>query len=315
MRVYSVSQWLLFFFIYCFAGWIWESCYVSVRQKRWVNRGFLHGPFLPIYGSGAIVILISTIGVRNNPFLVFLFGMISSTILEFVTGCCMEKLFGVRYWDYSKMPLNVKGHICLFASIGWGLFSILLVCFAHKPVETAVLFIPKTISDIVAFVCVVAMSVDFTQSFNEAMNLKAALEKFTSSNEQFKTISRRLEIASAFAEDDYNKFKEKIAEVRAKGMLKGKAKLPLEHVLEIKKNVKLESIQDMVEKVKEALTNKSVDEKGANQILETLENEKHKVGSTSTKEYKSISRIIKRNPYTVSHKHTDALKEIKEIFK
>ena len=72
MRYYTVSQWLIFFFIYCFLGWVWECCYVSVRKRKWVNRGFLHGPFLPIYGSGAIVILISTIAVKDIVPLVFL---------------------------------------------------------------------------------------------------------------------------------------------------------------------------------------------------------------------------------------------------
>lgn len=114
MQAYTVSQWFLFFFIYCFIGWVWESCYVSAKSGKWVNRGFLHGPALPIYGSGAIVILVSTIGVRESIPLIFLFGMISSTILEFVTGYCMERMFGVRYWDYSKKPFNLMGHICLF---------------------------------------------------------------------------------------------------------------------------------------------------------------------------------------------------------
>ena len=61
MHAYHLSQWLIFFFIYSFIGWVWESCYVSVRKRHWVNRGFLHGPMLPIYGSGAVVILVSTI--------------------------------------------------------------------------------------------------------------------------------------------------------------------------------------------------------------------------------------------------------------
>ena len=166
MRYYTVSQWLIFFFIYCFLGWVWECCYVSVRKRKWVNRGFLHGPFLPIYGSGAIVILISTIAVKDIVPLVFLFGMVSSTILEFCTGCCMEKLFGVRYWDYSNLPLNFKGHICFFISLAWGAFSILLVCVIHKPIEAVVLMIPKTIADIIA---VLFTSVLFTFQFKKAL--------------------------------------------------------------------------------------------------------------------------------------------------
>lgn len=149
---------------------------MSVRKRKWVNRGFLHGPFLPIYGSGAIVILISTIAVKDIVPLVFVFGMVSSTILELCTGCCMEKLFGVRYWDYSNLPLNFKGHICFFISLAWGAFSILLVCVIHKPIEAAVLMIPKTIADIIAVVMAIYMAADFAVSINEAMDLKATLE-------------------------------------------------------------------------------------------------------------------------------------------
>ena len=66
MTEYTLSQWMLFFYIYCFLGWVWESIYVSVCEKKLVNRGFLKGPFLPIYGSGAICILVVTIPVRGN---------------------------------------------------------------------------------------------------------------------------------------------------------------------------------------------------------------------------------------------------------
>ena len=120
MQLYTIDQWILFFMFYCLCGWIWESCYVSAMERRWVNRGFLHGPLLPIYGSGALVILISTIWVKDNLWLVFLFGMIAATVLEYVTGAVMEKLFKVRYWDYSKQKLNLKGYICLTSSLAWG---------------------------------------------------------------------------------------------------------------------------------------------------------------------------------------------------
>ena len=66
MFVYTTDQWVLLFFIYSFLGWVWESCYVSLRQSCWVNRGFLHGPLLPIYGSGAIIILFATLPVARS---------------------------------------------------------------------------------------------------------------------------------------------------------------------------------------------------------------------------------------------------------
>lgn len=90
MYVYSLGQWLLFFFLYCFLGWVWESCYVSAKRRQWVNRGFLHGPMLPIYGTGAVIILLATIPVRDSLWLVFLLGMLAATALEYVTGAAME---------------------------------------------------------------------------------------------------------------------------------------------------------------------------------------------------------------------------------
>ena len=78
---YAPAQWALFFFLYSFLGWVWESCYVSLRQGRWVNRGFLNGPLLPIYGFGAVAILLFTLPVAANPLLVFLMGMTGATLL------------------------------------------------------------------------------------------------------------------------------------------------------------------------------------------------------------------------------------------
>lgn len=120
--MYTLYQWILLFYIYCFAGWVWESAYVSIKLHKWINRGFLKGPFLPIYGSGAIVVLISTVLIKKYTILVFIIGMISATILEYITGAIMEKLFHVRYWDYSEKKFNINGYICLVSSLAWGFF-------------------------------------------------------------------------------------------------------------------------------------------------------------------------------------------------
>ena len=81
MSTYTLAQWFLFFYFYCFCGWVWESCYVSILKRHWVNRGFLHGPLLPIYGFGAITVLIATMPVRDNVVLVYVMGMIGATNL------------------------------------------------------------------------------------------------------------------------------------------------------------------------------------------------------------------------------------------
>ena len=152
MHVYTTGQWVLLFFFYCFCGWVWESCYVSLCQRRWVNRGFLHGPLLPIYGSGAIIILFVTLPVEDSLFLIWLLGMLAATALEYATGAAMEALFKVRYWDYSHQPCNLHGYICLTSSLAWGAFSILLVRVLHPPFEDLVLWLPPFLTDALACV-------------------------------------------------------------------------------------------------------------------------------------------------------------------
>ena len=209
MYVYTLGQWLLFFFLYCFLGWVWESCYVSARQRRWVNRGFLHGPLLPIYGFGAVIILWATLPVRGSLPLIFLLGMLAATALEYVTGAAMEALFKVRYWDYSGKPFNLNGHICLTCSLAWGAFSVLLVKVLHPPFEDLVLRLPAFLADALACVLTVYFTADTVRSFQAAMDLREVLTRLTEENEDLRRLAKRAEVISAFAEEDLRRFREK----------------------------------------------------------------------------------------------------------
>lgn len=209
MHVYTSGQWVLLFFFYCLCGWVWESCYVSACQRRWVNRGFLHGPLLPIYGSGAIIILFAVIPVEDNLALVWLFGMIAATALEYVTGAVMERLFKVRYWDYSKHRFNLNGHICLSSSVAWGFFSILLVRFLHPPVGRLLARVPALIVDPAALALTAAFTVDVVCSVQAALDLRDVLTRLTEENEELRRLAKRAEVAAAFAGDDLRRFRER----------------------------------------------------------------------------------------------------------
>ena len=198
---YSLHEWLLFFFIYCFLGWVWESTYDSIRKHKWDNRGFMHGPCLPIYGSGAIVILVSTMAVTKYPVLVYFCGLLGATLLEVVTGELMLRIFHVRYWDYSGCFLNFRGHICFKSSVLWGFFSLGLVYGLHVPIEKLVLKIPSQVVDIGTTVILVAAVVDFTVSFREALDFKEILDKLTENNKELKFIRDHIEEAKAHLEE------------------------------------------------------------------------------------------------------------------
>lgn len=317
MKLYTFIEWLSFFYIYCFLGWIWECCYVSFIKKQWVNRGFLHGPLLPIYGSGAIVILVSTIPVRESIPAVFVFGMIGATLLEFCTGFCMERMFGVRYWDYSNQPLNVKGHICLGVSLGWGFFSVLMVKVIHQPVDKVIGLIPLSALEILVFMISILVAVDFTQSFNEAMDLKSMLEKISSSNEQIRILTKRIEVVAAFAEEDYRKFKETRALRQEEKVKKEKSKWEVfEHNLLEKKEWSMLKFQKLTELAGDYFHKNNIGESiEIRGFLAKLEEEKQKIGARTAEEYKRILRIIKRNPDAISKEHEQELEEIKKMMK
>lgn len=200
-----MPQWLLFFYIYCFLGWVWESIYVSVCEKHLVNRGFLKGPFLPIYGSGAVCILAVTIPVRGNILLMFLVGMVSATLLEYVTGAVMEKLFRVRYWDYSDKFLNVNGHICLISAFCWGFMTILMVDVIQVHVEPLVLQLGDRIIGLLVLVITPVVSADFVTSFIAAIHLRDALIM----NDRIKAELEKMEARKRTLEKEMEKMREK----------------------------------------------------------------------------------------------------------
>lgn len=173
--MYRFYQWLAFFYIYSFFGWIWETSYVSVCKKHFVNRGFLHGPVIPIYGSGAIVMLFLALPVKDNLVLSYFVGLIGATLLELFTGWAMEALFKVKYWDYSDSRFQFHGYICLSSSLFWGFLTVALVRWVHAPVERLVLSASqKPLMAAVVFFTAFFVT-DFSASAKEALDMRKVL--------------------------------------------------------------------------------------------------------------------------------------------
>ncbi len=202
MYHYSIIQWLFFFYFYCFFGWVFESTYVSLKSRKFVNRGFMRGPFLPIYGSGAIMMLVVSMPFQDNIFLTYIAGCIGATVLELVTGIAMEALFKVRYWDYSNQKFNYKGHICLSSTIAWGFLTILMTEFLHKGVEKIIFLIPAMAVNIVTVIVTVYIIIDFTLSFKAAMDLRDILVGLEKAKQEMERIQKRLDVIIAVANEE-----------------------------------------------------------------------------------------------------------------
>lgn len=123
-------KYVLLFFIYSFVGWLYETMLCSIEEKKFINRGFLKGPYCPVYGFGAIIDIIVLNNI-DNIFVLFFAGVILTCSLEYFTSWLLEKLFDARWWDYSYMKFNIKGRICLLGAIVFGLFSVLLIKLLH----------------------------------------------------------------------------------------------------------------------------------------------------------------------------------------
>ena len=171
MYEYQWYQWTLFFFCYCFFGWIFESGYVSLKKRCFVNRGFLRLPMLPLYGTGAVMMLFVSLPVKNDLVLVYFLGVLAATALEYVTGWGMEKLFKMRYWDYRDQKFNVNGYICLSSSIAWGFLTIFLTEVIHKPVERLVLGIDEGLAYGIVGIVGTVFVADVIESTKAALEL------------------------------------------------------------------------------------------------------------------------------------------------
>ena len=115
------------FFLLSIFGWLWEGFLYLFKDDVYVNRGFLSGPWLPIYGMGGIMLELLFHKWRDRPIMTFVSSMILCTGLEYLVGWYLELTWGVKWWDYSEMPLNLHGRICLMSSLLFGLGGMLLV--------------------------------------------------------------------------------------------------------------------------------------------------------------------------------------------
>lgn len=160
----NICELFIQFVIYSIMGWIYETIFCTIKSKKWENRGFLYGPVVPIYGAGAVIleILLYIIKKELSWWEIFLLGYVGSVILEYVTHWTLEKLFHAKWWDYSDVPLNIKGRVCVPASIGFGLASVLIVYVIIPFVGALTSSLPDFVIDSGALVLMAAVAWDTT---------------------------------------------------------------------------------------------------------------------------------------------------------
>lgn len=170
----------------------------------------MRGPFIPLYGSGAVMMLLVSRPFQKNLFMLYIAGCIGATVLEYITGVLMEALFKVRYWDYTGQPFNYKGHICLGSSLTWGGLTILMTEVVHRPVEKLMLQMPINLLVVITLILTIYIVADITVSFRAAMDLRNVLMHMEKVKEELSRVQKRLEVIIAVADNEITVKKEAI---------------------------------------------------------------------------------------------------------
>ncbi|MCR4944710.1 MAG: putative ABC transporter permease [Clostridium sp.] len=189
---YSCYQILALFCIYSFFGWCTEVIYHTVKTGEFVNRGFLNGPVCPIYGFGVLTVIVALEPLKDNLLVLFIGSVFLTSLIEFVTGFVLEKIFHDKWWDYSDEPFNIKGYICLRFSLLWGIACLLVVDIAHPLIFDFLKAVPLTLGKILLTISLVAFIVDFIVTVLRISKFKKSIRVLDELANNIKVISNEI---------------------------------------------------------------------------------------------------------------------------
>jgi uncharacterized membrane protein len=177
------------FVIYGFLGWCVEVCFATVKTGKFVNRGFLNGPFCPIYGFGVMAVVLSLTSVKSNLLLLFIGSFLLATLLEFVTGYILERNFNQKWWDYSDSPLNIKGYVCFKMSFVWGLACIGVVYILQPITLNFIDWLPNNVGVIILCLFALILVADTIVTVMSLLKLKREVYMLEETGDRIRSLS------------------------------------------------------------------------------------------------------------------------------
>lgn len=259
-----ISLYFICFIIFSFMGWIYESIYCTFRTHHWDNRGFLFGAICPIYGAGGVIAtLVFNLIFKNREaeiWQIFIICMIGSAVLEYVTSYVLEKLFHAMWWDYSDMPLNIKGRICLPASIGFGIAGIFVVKYISPFVFGLFENVPPLAIEAIAMISMAILGADLALTVSGLTQLVKKMEEMEAEfNERmeasYQVIEEKRQLISGKMEEYEKITSDKIREYSLN------MSLIQQHALRSMKRFSSKGTMQIAEKIKETIISLPVVEK------------------------------------------------------
>ena len=188
----NIYQAVWIFIIYAFLGWCSEVAFAAVNKGKFVNRGFLNGPVCPIYGVGMLIVVLCLWNLRDRPLLLFLGSALLTTALEFVTGFVLERFFHDKWWDYSDMPFNIKGYVCLKFTILWGLAASFIIGAIHRFIYMLIEKTPFVLGAILLAVFSAAFIADFIVTLTALVKLSKKLKAMAEAERALRAVSDKI---------------------------------------------------------------------------------------------------------------------------
>jgi len=214
-EVVVLNRYIVAFFIFSFLGWVWESIYCTICERKWANRGFLYGPICPIYGFGSLLGLFIYDLVKGGYlptmewWMIFILGFIVSMVLEYPTSWALEKLFKARWWDYSDVPLNINGRTSVPTSVAFGFAAILVMKVFIPLLDKGLGSLPEALLNILALVLISIVSIDTTLTISALTDFQKRVASIDEAfqNHMTNIVNQVYDIRNSF----YNKVIQRIA--------------------------------------------------------------------------------------------------------
>lgn len=274
MELYEI---LLCFFIYGFLGWCTEVAFAAAKEQRFVNRGFLNGPICPIYGIGVVAVVLLLMPYKNNLLILYIASTIVVTALEWVTGFILEKLFHSKWWDYSNMPLNLNGYVCLLFSLIWGVACVVIVKWIHPLIYKGVQILPKWFGIVLLVFLGIGILADLYVTVTNILKMNRHL-------------ARMEEIAA-----ELRKISDELGANISENVLEA---------IERKEDI-AEDMQEYTDEWKERVE----------ELKERAEELREKYRDIKFKNARSVRRVLRAFPRMKSRKHAEALEDLREYLR
>lgn len=305
--MYSVYYFILYFFVYGLLGWCTEVAFAAWKEHRFVNRGFLNGPICPIYGIGVGVVVQFLTPYKDSLLILYITSVILVTALEWATGFILEKVFHNKWWDYSNMPLNLNGYVCLLFSLIWGVACVIIVDFIHPLIHTALSYIPHVLGIIIIVVFGIAMFADLYVTASGILKMNKRLAKMQEIANELHQISDKL---------GENIYKSTITAIEKQEELTASISEKQEELTASLSEKQAEISASIAEKQEELKKNvASTLENVSVELKEHIADLKKRYAETSTDTTRTQKRLLKAFPKMQNSKYTETFNDLRTKLK